>query len=290
MTAEPANPCRIRTHSRQRLRIDRARLTLHDVAVITRGPAESHDLWCDETFLRQVADAINDEPGGVESRQTHFGPEIGVVKLARVDEGIVRADLHFHEPTPDAEYFLRLAGDDSEALGLSIRFDRDLAAEEEFTAAHTDPEAGDFRSPDVTNVENFPHVRLACLHACDIVEEPAANPCGLFSRRDSEPAWDDLFAFVVGATNKPPAGNPFGIDPRRFKEFAVNFLRRHRLTVGPKGTKRDVRTAAAPTDRRAAMLTRLRTVNADLQRRLTARELGARLPVLNPCRICRGRA
>lgn len=285
------NPCRLRArHTGQRPRIDRTQRTIHDVAVCCRGEATGHDLWIDHEFLDQVARAINAD-GEVETRRTHYGQPVGHVTAARLDAGTVRADLHL-DSDDQADYLLRLAIDDPAAFGLSVAFRRDTGAEELFASEHTDPETGDFRSPDPANVEHLHHIRLHALYAVDVVDEPAANPAGLFHvPRETE--LDGILRYAVGLTNAAPADNPLGIHPDRLREFLTRFLTNHGLAIRPKpqGRAKATPTPAVEREHRMApLLRRLRAANADLQRRLAAHELGVRPPSLNPCRLRTGRA
>jgi hypothetical protein len=186
------------------------------VSVLTRGEVQGHELWVDAHMLTQVADAINAHRDGIKSRFTHpglsddgLGKVVGRVTNARVQDNHVVADLHMmqsaHE-TPDgdlAEYVMRLAEEDPGVFGLSIVFRPDEEAEQAFVAAHTVD--GAFRSPDPDNHNHWPHARVATLHAVDFVDEPAANPNGLFHRDD---AGERVFAFLdycAGLRDEEPA-------------------------------------------------------------------------------------
>jgi len=122
-----------------------------DISVITAGEALGHDLWIDQDFLSDVADAINafanTDLGGVKARLTHPGlssdgvaTKLGRVRNARLEGDQVYADLHFQEAatrTPDgdlADYVMTLAEETPEDFGLSIVFEHDLEAADEFVA------------------------------------------------------------------------------------------------------------------------------------------------------------
>jgi hypothetical protein len=167
---------------------------IRGVAVATLGEAVGYGRWIDSYFLNQVAGAINASSGGVKSRFAHpsqtddgLGKYLGRMKNAKIDGDTVRADQHFatsaHKtPSGDlAEYAMNLATEDAAAMGASVAFERDTAAENAFMAQHGGPH--DFESPDENNVENLPHVRLKQLRAVDLVDTPAANPSGMFKGR-----------------------------------------------------------------------------------------------------------
>ena len=227
------------------------------LSVITRGEALGHRLWIDRYFLTQVAEAIRlSGDRGIKSRFTHpgassdgLGTLLGRVKGGEVDGDQVRADLHCAETahaTPDGDlagYVLRLAAEDDSSFGTSIVFDRDFPAEDEFLDAHrqvlTDKDGrqtqGEFASPDPDNVHNFRHARLLKLCAVDFVDDPAANPDGLFHRQaktgtiplDAE----TLCAYALGLTDQTPGPTAFDIDPDRLRAFAGRFLAAHGLTI-----------------------------------------------------------
>jgi len=212
------------------------------VAVITRGEALGHGLWIDREFLHQSANAINAAGRGKKSRFTHpglsgdgMGKFLGRVKNATVDGDVVRADLHIsptaHE-TPDgnlAEYVLDLAEIEPDMFGLSIVFSSDLEAERDHRAENES-------SPDPANAANLPHARLYEIRAVDVVDDPAANPAGLFHRGDEIAGEADrLLSFALGLTSNAPTLTQFDIDPGRVAGFVARFLDRHGLEITKRG-------------------------------------------------------
>ena len=224
---------------------------IRGMAVITRGEALGHYLWCDRTMLAQVADAINAGERGTKARFTHpdlsgdgLGKGLGRVKDARLDNDTVRADLHFfasaHEsPEGDlAGYVMRLAKEDPAAFGNSIAFDPDYLAEDKFRSQHS--EADDdgyprFQTPDADNKKNLPHARVADLRAVDTVDDPAANPSGLF-HRGQEIALDaeKLLTWSLGLSSERPQLVSLDLDPDRAAGFISRFLARNNLTLSTK--------------------------------------------------------
>lgn len=211
---------------------------IRGVSVITRGEALGHELWIDDHFLEQTAEAINSSDKGVKARFTHpnmsgdaLGTFVGRVVNARKMGDQVLADLHLSQAAakaPDgdlAEYLLSLAESDPESFGLSIVFSEDVEAMDAFAAMHEE-------SPDEDNLENYMHARLDRLHAVDAVDEPAANPGGLFHR--GNPAFDDAEAvarFALGLSNRRPQLHALALDPDRVRGFVARFLKTHNLEV-----------------------------------------------------------
>jgi len=224
---------------------DRGAGLISGFAVITRGEALGHGFWVDQEFLAQVNQQMIDAgDAGIKSRFTHhglsadgLGSYLGRVKNPRLDGDILRADLHFaksaHE-TPDgdlASYTMDLVAEDPDALGASIVFQRDREAIEQFTNEHRQDGHG-FVSPDSANTKNLPHVRLAALKAADIVDEPAANPAGMF-QRSAEVADDGeaLLAYALGLSQERPTLAALSIDPDRASGFVSRFMERHGLEL-----------------------------------------------------------
>jgi hypothetical protein len=214
---------------------------LSGVSLIATGEALGHDMWIDEVTLEQVAQYANQGKHGVKSRFTHpsmsadgMGRHLGRIKNVRVDGYRVLGDLHFAQSahaTPEgdlAEYVMTLAEEDPAAAGLSIVFEHDQEAEQEFIAEHS---SGKFASPDANNTKNFPHVRLEKLRAADIVDEPAANPDGLFDRQTLARDVDELLSYAAGISVDKPKSLAFGVDADRASQFLGRWLERHQLSI-----------------------------------------------------------
>jgi len=213
---------------------------IRGLAIVTRGEASGHGYWLDEEFLGQVTTAIEEARFGIKARFTHpglsgdgLGKFLGRVRDARVDGDVVRGDLHFSKTahdTPDgdlAAYVMDLAENDPHAFGTSIVFRPDEDAEKEHARQHRKD-----GSPDPDNKENLRHARLKTLRAIDAVDSPAANPDGLFSRKQeiAEDA-DALLAYSLGLTDEAPEMAELGIDPDRGAGFVKRFLDEHGLEV-----------------------------------------------------------
>jgi hypothetical protein len=226
---------------------------IRNMAILTRGEAIGHCLWCDSTMLEQTANAINNAGAqGVKARFTHpdmsgdgLGKMTGRVKNAYVDGDVVRGDLHFSESahkTPDGDlagYLLALAKEDPGSFGNSIAFEADGQAELDFmlaNGAEYDEATGylsfeNWKSPDPENKNNFPHARVGKLQAVDAVDDPAANPNGLFHQTHIAQDAEKLCAFALGLSDERPTTLSFDAHPDRIRGFIARFLSRHNLTL-----------------------------------------------------------
>ena len=88
-----------------------------------------------------------------------------------------------------------------------------------------------FRSPDPLNVLGLPHARLAELRAVDIVDDPAANPAGLFHRDETLKSAESLLEYALGLSDRKPEVASFGVDPDRAGGFVRRFLKNRGLSV-----------------------------------------------------------
>ncbi len=212
---------------------------IKNFAVITKGEALGHGAWVDDTFINELASELSSAKKGVKSRYTHpnqcgdsLSKGLGRVFYRADGDGKVRGDLHFWKAahnTPDGDlagFLIDLAQDDPEAFGASISFMRDAEAEEMFAAENP-------TSPDPANVNNYPHVRLGQLRFVDIVDEPAANPDGLFHRDDTAAKAAELLEYGLGLSDVKPTESLFGVEPDRLLGFVSNFLHLKGLQIMP---------------------------------------------------------
>lgn len=245
---------------------------IRGVAVLSSGEALGHGTWVDYEMLADARDEMaradkpkNGDNPGIKSRFTHpslsgdgLGRFLGRVENPRLDlaHGVLRGDLHLSataHDTPDgnlAEYVMDLAEEDPAAFGLSIVFERDLDAEDAFVAKHStydeETRRHRFQSPDGRNTENLPHARIKELRAADAVDDPAANPSGLFHRQEIAHEADALLSFVTGQTADVPQlqGSAFSaIHPARIQRFFAGYLDRHNLQLSEKITMPSEQTA-----------------------------------------------
>jgi hypothetical protein len=225
-------------------------------SVIARGEALGHGLWIDDAMVEATTAAVNElnEGDGVgpKSRFAHadasgdaIGSTLGRCDNARTVGGKCFADLHMlgsaHE-SPDGDlagYVLKLAAEDPESFGASISFQRDEQSELMFAienGAEIDEDRLDFtnfQSPDELNVHNLPHARLGVLYSADIVDDPAANPDGLFhaGKRSVPKDADELLSYALGRTTQRPTSAAFDIDPDRVSGFVSRYLETHGLEI-----------------------------------------------------------
>lgn len=232
---------------------------IYGFSAIARGEALGHGFWIDSTMVEATTSAINttDHSSGAKSRFAHpdasgdaIGSTLGRCDNARTVGDKCFADLHFLETahrTPDGDlsgYVLDLATEDPESFGASIAFTRDIAAEDEFglnngaewkTDAWGDQylDYSNFKSPDPGNTGNLPHARLAKLHAVDIVDDPAANPDGLFhsGKRAIPNEADAILSYALGRSTERPTLTALDIDPDRVSGFVTRFLARNNLEL-----------------------------------------------------------
>ncbi len=218
---------------------------IRQFSVITRGEALGHEMWIDRDFLSETVAAINDTAErGIKSRFTHpdmsgdgLGRFLGRVKNAKVVGNQAFADLHISElahTTPDGdlgEFVMDMAEKEPDMFGTSIVFRRDMGAEEAFRADNTDKK-GQFKSPDKTNPDNLFHARLAELRADDVVDEPAANPSGMFHRGGSIIAdASALLDYAFGLKDEVPELSSLDIDPDRVVAFLERYLDRNKMHI-----------------------------------------------------------
>lgn len=223
------------------------------VSVITRGEALGHDLWIDADFLTDITGAINQSENGVKARFTHPGMcsdgmanKLGKINNARTVGDQVYADLHFQDAahkTPEgdlADYVMGLAEETPEDFGLSIVFEWDEDEMNRFVDENTVTTQGRdiFTSPDEDNQNNYTHARLSRLRTADVVDEPAANPLGLFSVDKTPALAESAISYVLGLSEAKPDAIG-GIDPDRMASFFAGYLERHHLEVKAKEMPED---------------------------------------------------
>ena len=157
---------------------------LRGVAVATKGPALGHDMELDSEFLDSLVMAGNLKSAGIKSRFDHpnasstsMGSFLGRTKNFRREGDVVRADLHLsdaakHSPQGDLHHYtLKLANDEPDMFGMSIVFS---GTSVEQLDADGNPIEG---APKLARLEKF--------LASDVVDDPAANPDGVFSSEES---------------------------------------------------------------------------------------------------------
>jgi len=154
--------------------VDREKGAIFGVSVNTVGEAKGHGVHLEQSFIERVAELGNAEKNGLKARFGHpsmcstaLGTLLGRFRNFRVEGEQVLADLFLSnsaKETPGGnlyDYVLSLAESESDMFGTSIVF--------------TIGEEYQLEGDDKT------FVTCGKLHACDVVDDPAANPDGLFS-------------------------------------------------------------------------------------------------------------
>ncbi|MBS0206633.1 MAG: hypothetical protein JSS49_27465 [Planctomycetes bacterium] len=232
------------------------------VSAITRGEALGHDFWIDDVFLGQVAAALAAATDGSKCRFTHPGLSadglakgLGLAIGGRLQGDQVLTDLHFYasaHKSPDGDlagYVMDRADEDPLHFGTSIMFISDEQAEQDFMLAHggqiviheddweTYETIEGFQSPDPLNTDNLPHCRLLEFLAVDVVDDPAANPNGLFHRDLSTiDSATEFLDFALGLSAKKPTTIAFGVDPERARLFLQRYAAQRGFQLPTKGT------------------------------------------------------
>jgi len=179
------------------VKVDRDKKVIHGFAVVTKGITHDERGEFDYDALNKIVELGNNVKMGIKSRFGHpnmsstaLGTFLGRVKKFRIDDDIVRADLHLdksanHTPDGDlADYVMNLAESDPDAFGSSmvIHWDKEFRNE-------TDDQEG---VP--------PLIRVKKLLSVDIVDDPAANN-GFFSETVKPSA--EVTAFLDKLLSQP---------------------------------------------------------------------------------------
>lgn len=215
------------------------------VSLTTRGEALGHGRWLDHSFINAVEEYANDETNGLKVRFSHpsassdgTGKYVGKIFDAYLSEdgNRVLGDLHIApaaHKSPDgnlAEWLFEMAENNPEAFGLSIVFESDPQAEADFYDAHT-TDSGEFQSPDAANEKQLPHVRLSKLRAADVVDDPAANPEGLFQRNNIAQEATDFLLYALELSDDIPTTSFSQINPERARQFIKRFERENNIQI-----------------------------------------------------------
>lgn len=142
-------------------RLDSQAGIIHDVSVITVGPAKGHGIMVDAETLKQVKTCAERYSGGLKVKMDHAGNAgdiVGVLRYFRIQGDQLRADLHLLKTSKHRDYLLEVAEKIPASFGLSIAFSG--PSEER-------------------NGTKF--ARCSEIYSADVVAEPAANPNGLFA-------------------------------------------------------------------------------------------------------------
>lgn len=160
-------------------------------SLVTVGEALGHGVQLDASFVKDCYEQATKLKMGLKSRFGHpsmcneaLGTYLGRFKNFSLSEDGTQlfGDLHIaasSHKSPHGDigaYVTQLAKDDPEAFGTSIVF-----AVGGYYAFDDEGEQHEVDPFDYDGVDEKPFVKLGKLHDCDFVDEPAANPNGLFS-------------------------------------------------------------------------------------------------------------
>ena len=155
-------------------RVDRDAGVLRGVSVITEGEAKGHGMIVDGITLDQVKSCAETYTDGLRVKMDHYtgiDAMVGVLRDFVIDGPQLRADLHLIKSHEDFEKLLEMAETMPGSFGLSISF------------------SGESDRIPVSGVEGMLIEAARCMeiYSADIVDQPAANPTGLFQAM-SDPA------------------------------------------------------------------------------------------------------
>ena len=182
--------------------VNRDKGIIKGVSVCTVGEAKGHGVNLDHEFIGRVADLGNEKKQGLKARFGHpnmcstaLGTFIGRFKNFRVNGDQVISDLFLSneaKETPHGnlyDYVLGMAENEPDMFGTSIVF----------TPGRTYQRAEDGSKEIVSQWESDDErpvfVECDALHACDTVDEPAANN-GLFSAFAGETIAGQITTFL----------------------------------------------------------------------------------------------
>ncbi|WP_447983790.1 hypothetical protein [Nitrospira sp. Nam74] len=175
--------------------VDETKGALYGYAVATKGEAKGHNMLLDDEFLDALVVAGNLKEAGIKSRFDHpnasstsMGSFLGRSRNFRRDGDVVRADLHLsevakHSPQGNLHaYTLKMAREEPEMFGASIVFSG--------TAIYQKDDEGKemYDAPRLARLERF--------LAADVVDDPAANPAGMFSAGPHESLAEKITEFL----------------------------------------------------------------------------------------------
>jgi hypothetical protein len=166
-------------------KVDKEKGIIYDIAVVTPGEAKGHGVQLDSEFVETVVSQGNEIKGGVPMRFGHptmsgnaIGTFMGKAKNFRVDDkGIARADAFLSnvaKDTPSGDlytYVLNLSEEQPDAFGTSIVFKPGKKYVRNEDGSKNYASFGD----------EIPFVECDKFSKVDFVDDPAANPDGLFA-------------------------------------------------------------------------------------------------------------
>jgi hypothetical protein len=142
-------------------RVDRESGILRGVSVITAGvEAKGHGIWIDQTSLEMVKAAAETYVDGLQVKSDHgsgFGEIEGVLRDFVIEGNQLRADFHLIKSGEEYDRICEMAEMMPSSFGLSIEF-----------------------SGISEEIDEYRYARPVEIYAVALVDQPAANPSGLF--------------------------------------------------------------------------------------------------------------
>jgi hypothetical protein len=147
--------------------VDREAGILRGVSVITAGvEAKGHGIWIDQTSLEMVKAAAETYVDGLQVKSDHgsgFGEIEGVLRNFQIDGNQLRADFYLIKSGEEYERIMEMAEMMPSSFGLSIEF-----------------------SGISEEIDEYRYARPLEIYAVALVDQPAANPTGLFQAMTEE--------------------------------------------------------------------------------------------------------
>jgi hypothetical protein len=166
-------------------RVDREAGVLRGVSVITEGEAKGHGMIVDSVTLEQVKACAETYVDGLRVKMDHatgIDAMVGVLRDFQIDGIQLRADLHLIKSHEDFEKILEMAENMPGSFGLSISFSgesEDVEVPSDDTE-EVEPNSGELPPSVGGSVEIVRAARCMEIYSADLVDQPAANPSGLF--------------------------------------------------------------------------------------------------------------
>ena len=168
-------------------KVDHEQGIIPGISVCTVGEAKGHDVHLDSEFIGRVVELGNEQSHGLKARFGHpnmcdtaLGTFLGRFKNFREDGNKARADLFLSnsaKDTPNGDlhsYVMSMAENEPDMFGTSIVFSQGAAYQR-------GPDGNKMTDPQEWSDDAPMFIECEQLHACDAVDEPAANE-GMFSR------------------------------------------------------------------------------------------------------------
>lgn len=146
--------------------VDHEEMVVKNVSIITEGVAKGHGVLIDKTTLLQMKEAAEQFDGGLKVKIDHFSGFNGIVgtlRKFRIKGKKLLADLHLLKNHSAAGLILEMADSMADTFGLSASF------------SGVDEEIG-----------GHLFARVNEIYSADLVDQPAANPSGLFEAKSDQ--------------------------------------------------------------------------------------------------------